>query len=66
MGELKACPFCGSEKIITDKDDKMAIDEKYIHIVGCFDCCSATGYCESKEDAIEAWNTRTKLTEDKQ
>ena len=60
--KLKSCPFCGSEKIlyISEKD--------YFGIknvsISCLEChISQTGDCETKEEAIEKWNTRKPMDE---
>lgn len=49
--ELKPCPFCGSDAV-TDFID----DESYL--IECSSCASRTSCCDSKEEAIAAWNRR--------
>lgn len=49
MNELKRCPFCGGEA-------RFATDSK--RFIECEKCGASTGYCESEEEAINAWNTR--------
>lgn len=67
--ELKPCPFCGGHNLeIISCDEDACCD---FHCDGCDDkrytvCCSATqggcgcasGYKDTKEEAIEAWNRR--------
>lgn len=50
MEKLKPCPFCGGEA---------ELYENYYH--GCNIYCLECGVefeCDSKEEAIEAWNRR--------
>lgn len=48
MTDLKPCPFCGGKAHI--------IHEGYWIMYE--DCQSESGYYETKEEAIEAWNRR--------
>ena len=34
------------------------------HYMQCRDCCSQTGYYETKPKTIEAWNTRVQIAND--
>lgn len=59
MGELKKCPFCGSEAIIYE-------DHEYndAYMVGCKGFCKLepmTEWCKTKEEAIAQWNTRNPM-----
>lgn len=50
---IKPCPFCGNGEV-------RAIEGRGYnnHIVMCDECGCRTAACDSKEDAIEAWNRR--------
>lgn len=48
MNELRPCPFCGGKAHIMRGG----------HWIACEDCQSESGYCSTKEEAIEAWNRR--------
>ncbi len=54
MAELKPCPFCGGERI----EIKYIRDSTRAYL-NCFDCGIEQKIYETKEKAIEAWNTRT-------
>lgn len=55
MSELKPCPFCGSKKV--------GCYESWTHWACQCDECGATMVKRgSKEEANEAWNTRTERT----
>lgn len=62
MTELKPCPFCGSYKV-------HVIEHKYHNLsdsygVGCFNCkTNSYQFFNSRKEAIEAWNRRTKNDE---
>ena len=55
--DLKPCPFCGTMPVIHCVD--ATYDTWYIECVygGC-SCKPETWYYDTKEEAIEAWNTR--------
>lgn len=58
--KLKECPFCGSDRLyITERN---YFGENYCTI-SCIEChISQTGNeFETKEDAIEQWNTRNPM-----
>ncbi len=48
---LRSCPFCGSEKLTV-------WDENTIYHVECMTCFCQGAACDSKDIAIERWNTR--------
>lgn len=54
MTELKPCPFCGGEAIITDVVCYMTIPG-----VECTSCTAMVVGDETIEEAIDAWNRRT-------
>ena len=49
--ELKPCPFCGGEAIITRPLANVAE-------VWCKTCYTTTGMCHPEKRAIKRWNTR--------
>ena len=51
MSELKPCPFCGGEAVLSIVAP--------CYWVSCSDCCAETHTLESEKEAIQAWNTRT-------
>ena len=55
IAKLKPCPFCGGKDtgILTTSYDG------YWYAVFCEICMAHTRKCRRKEDAEEAWNTRT-------
>lgn len=55
MSELKPCPFCGDEGVITDE-----APQKYGVTYSIFcENCGAEITRLKKEEAAEAWNRRT-------
>jgi Lar family restriction alleviation protein len=50
MEELKRCPFCGGEAI------ELRASESYW--VRCSDCDAEIALCDSRFNAIAAWNRR--------
>lgn len=57
MIKLKQCPFCdGDWGLFKEKTPESFIKFKYY--VECCDCGARTGNCETREEAIEAWNRR--------
>lgn len=68
MPELKPCPFCGSTTAPTVMNQNEAQwldnDAENLSMVVCcaakkFGCGASTGFCDTAEQAVEAWNTRT-------
>ena len=60
MSELKPCPFCGGEGVITDEDCYGFTYNDWM--VYCENCQTYVGFglqCETPEEAAEAWNRRT-------
>lgn len=56
MSELKRCPFCGGEAKLMRFPK---CERKYVVICENEQCMASVGnYSQSKEKAIEAWNTR--------
>ncbi len=50
MEELRKCPFCGGEAI------EVRASESYW--VRCSDCDAEIALCDSRSEAIAAWNRR--------
>lgn len=53
--KLKPCPFCDGKAII---DSFVGVG----WIVICNKCDASTGYKETEQEAIDAWNSRIELT----
>lgn len=60
--ELKPCPFCGGEPRHFHTRVKSCVDSNILldyDFVRCLECASETRqFCDNKEGAITAWNTR--------
>lgn len=54
MTKLKSCPFCGGEEI----DCHNYCRGGDVWFVQCANCYATFPHFDSKEEAIEAWNTR--------
>lgn len=63
--DLKPCPFCGGEAVYDFHAKGMpeAWENDCDHWVYCDaeDCFANVGLCESKSEAIAAWNTRAPM-----
>jgi len=53
--EIKPCPFCGGRCICNNPLSSDVVKGWYI---ACTNCYAFTAKWDSKEDAIEHWNTR--------
>ena len=52
MSKRKPCPFCGGTAVISNNENGK-------HFICCNNCeCYLDKEFKSKEEAIEAWNTR--------
>ncbi len=51
--EIKRCPFCGGEAVV--EREYYVLSEDELFGVVCEDC---GGWCETPQEAIEAWNKR--------
>lgn len=58
--ELLPCPFCGKTD---DIEIGETLPECSTELVWAISCCSTMVGFTTKEDAIEAWNTRTNPAE---
>ena len=56
MEELKNCPFCDGKAIIRRRNPDHIMRDKYFAC--CTSCKNKTGYYDSEEEAIVAWNKR--------
>ena len=56
MEELKNCPFCDGKAIIRRRNQDHIMRDKYFAC--CTSCKNKTGYYDSEEEAITAWNKR--------
>lgn len=68
MEDIKPCPFCGCSDINLEYKGELDPPCEYEEnwIIECFHCgASPTSDRESKERAIEIWNTRTNESNDK-
>jgi Lar family restriction alleviation protein len=62
--ELKPCPFCGDEAWeIHDTADTLNYKDINFRVECKNNTCGCeSGYFDSKEEAIESWNTRQEMT----
>ena len=60
MSELLPCPFCGGEAGPTVKPYIGCNGSGFT--VDCEKCWASTGYYDSYEEAVAAWNTRAERT----
>ena len=59
MEELKRCPFCGGEAIEVRTGGREDIMRRPLaYWVRCSECDAETALCDSRSDAIAAWNRR--------
>lgn len=63
MSELKCCPFCGGEARLYGNSKPIGARLKHYQVAVCTndDCGCRTSPCETVEDAIYKWNTRTPM-----
>lgn len=60
---LKPCPFCGGEARLYGNSKPIGARMKHYQVAVCTndDCGCRTSPCETVEDAIYKWNTRTPM-----
>jgi len=56
--ELKPCPFCGDQKP-APATTKLVVDGYTYHLVMCIKCGVKTSLCETYDEALDIWNTRS-------
>lgn len=60
MSDLKPCPFCGGEAVISVDPD--AVDDtqgrRWAYNAVCIRCCATSGLTYTPQKAKEAWNRR--------
>ena len=63
MSELKCCPFCGGEARLYGNSKLIGARLKHYQVAVCTNdnCGCRTSPCETVEDAIYKWNTRTHM-----
>lgn len=61
MEYLNPCPFCGG-KAESFETFAIANDDELYWIVSCVRCWAKSAFCDTKEKAIAAWNTRAERT----
>jgi len=60
MGKLKKCPFCGGEAYILGWKADKAFEGEDTYTIRCYKCKISIAINGTKQQAIEAWNKRTK------
>ena len=60
MYELKPCPFCGGDALLSVDPDSVTdtAGRKWAYTVACSECCATTGLCYSIRMAADSWNRR--------
>lgn len=63
MSKLLKCPFCGGEARLYGNSKHIGARLKHYQVAVCTndDCGCRTSPCETVEDAIYKWNTRTPM-----
>lgn len=59
MSDLLTCPHCGFNEVSVEKNKH----GRFFAQCNMYSCGAMSGYCDSKVDAIIAWNTRTESAE---
>jgi Lar family restriction alleviation protein len=59
LPHLKPCPFCGGDAFVAQSTNENCLGELYdTFIVICEKCTAEAGIHDTKEQAINTWNTR--------
>lgn len=56
MGEIKNCPFCGSDRWKVWLCRSLKEDSAVTYYVSCDDCGFSTDHYRTEREAIEEWN----------
>lgn len=56
MSGIKNCPFCGGEAVSRRRRPDHIMNGKYF--ICCTKCKNKTGYYNSEDEAVKAWNVR--------
>lgn len=57
MNDIKTCPCCNGKSTLRSRCSWLAPDG-YTYCVQCEECQTMSGYYETENEAIEAWNLR--------
>lgn len=57
MNNIKTCPCCNGESTLRSRCSWLAPDG-YTYYVQCAECKTMSGYYETENEAIKAWNKR--------
>jgi len=60
---LKQCPFCGTHGKLSFDDTACYHGAKGDYYIKCSGCRARSGYYETEEEAIAAWNERKGVEE---
>lgn len=58
LKRIKSCPFCGGKKFAFMDSGNDSFQVRVVCDVIKDGCGASSGYCKSKDEAIEAWNSR--------
>ena len=60
MSELKPCPFCGGDALLSVDQDSVTdtAGRKWAYVIVCSKCCATTGLTFSSRMAAGSWNRR--------
>lgn len=56
LPELKACPFCGAEPKLIDREEGPLLRGAFVI---CDECKTSNGICTTSDEAVAAWNRRS-------
>ena len=63
MSDLLPCPFCGEQhQLVIDTYDVTACGTEQKTVIECLECGTRSRPYSTREDAINAWNTRAQPT----
>ena len=64
MNDLKPCPFCGGEAVISVDPDAVEDTQgrRWAYNAVCIRCCATSGLTYTPQNAKEAWNRREERT----